>query len=84
MKRKLMTVVGATLALGMVGCSNTAEIAELSDKVDMLTTEVSSLKDQQAVLAGEVSDAKSAAMDASSEAMRANDRIDNIAGSYSK
>ena len=87
MKRNLMILAGAALTLSLAGCSNTAletNVAELSSKVDQLTTEVSSLKDQQMTLANDVNDAKAAAMDASSEAMRANDRIDNIATTYKK
>lgn len=71
-------VLGSTL---LAGCANTdqlqADVQSLNTKVDQLTSDVAALKQSQAQMASDVQEAKS-------EAMRANQRLDNMATTYKK
>ncbi len=88
MNRKIILIVGvASLCSLLLGCSNTAlekSVADLNNKVDMLSSEVRSIKGEHGKLSAGINQAKSAAMDASMGAKRANSRIDSIADSYMK
>ncbi len=73
-----------TIALSatlLTGCANTSQletdVQTLSGKVDQLSSDVSAMRDEQGKLAADVQDAKA-------EAMRANQRLDNMATSYKK
>ncbi len=77
---KTLIAAAATSVLLLAGCASsdsTAKLDELSNKVDMLSQDVSTLQ-------SEVQMTKDAAMSAQEEAARANERIDNIAQSYTK
>ncbi|POF61029.1 hypothetical protein CRN58_00405, partial [Vibrio vulnificus] len=54
------------------------------NQVDVLTKEVAALKSNQADAEMKAKEAATAAMAAQEEAERANERIDNIAQSYTK
>ena len=79
---KLQVVLG-TVVLGtaLVGCSNTSALNEkvdaLSNKVDALAADVDALKSSQAATAAK-------AESAYSEAVRANERLDNLSNKYKK
>ncbi|MGU5751946.1 Lpp/OprI family alanine-zipper lipoprotein [Aeromonas caviae] len=81
-KMLLVGVVGLSALLG--GCANTSEletsVQNLSNKVDQLAQDVSAVsavRADQSKIAADVAEAKQ-------EAMRANQRIDNMATSYKK
>ncbi|PSW22232.1 hypothetical protein C9I98_02925 [Photobacterium sanctipauli] len=87
MKRSAALFTGLILSVTLMGCSSSEEVDQLSqltNKVDMLSDQVSSLQGQQDQLAGAVNDSRAASDAAYQEAMRANQRIDNIADSYQK
>ena len=74
----LVGVVGLSALLG--GCANTSEletsVQNLSNKVDQLAQDVSAVRADRSKIAADVAEAK--------QAMRANQRIDNMATSYKK
>lgn len=78
-KMLLVGVVGLSALLG--GCANTSEletsVQNLSNKVDQLAQDVSAVRADQSKIAADVAEAKQ-------EAMRANQRFDNMATSYKK
>ncbi len=79
---KTLIAAAATSVLLLAGCASsdtatTAKLDELSNKVDMLSQDVDSLR-------SDVQMSKDAAISAQEEAARANERIDNIAQSYTK
>jgi len=87
MKRSLSILAGLILSASLIGCSSSDEVdqmQQLTNKVDMLSDQVSALQSQQDQMAGAVNDSRAASDAAYQEAMRANQRIDNIASSYSK
>lgn len=87
MKRSLTMISGLILSATLMGCSSTDEVdqmAQLTNKVDALSEQVSSLQSQQDSMAGAINETRAASDAAYQEAMRANQRIDNIAGSYKK
>ncbi|MGF1759508.1 Lpp/OprI family alanine-zipper lipoprotein [Photobacterium sagamiensis] len=87
MKRSLSILAGLILSASLIGCSSSDEVdqmQQLTNKVDMLSDQVSAIQSQQDQMAGAVNDARAASDAAYQEAMRANQRIDNIASSYSK
>ncbi len=61
-----------------------AQVEDLKNQVDVLTKEVAALKSNQADAEMKAKEAATAAMAAQEEAERANERIDNIAQSYTK
>ncbi|USD39091.1 MULTISPECIES: Lpp/OprI family alanine-zipper lipoprotein [Ferrimonas] len=85
MKSKVLLVATAASALFLAGCANNddlaAQVSALSNKVDSLQADVQADQQRQD---RDISAAKAAADDAAAEAMRANQRIDNIATSYKK
>ncbi|OAN13036.1 hypothetical protein A3K86_15325 [Photobacterium jeanii] len=87
MNRSLPILAGIILSAALVGCSNSDKpdaMQQLTNKVDMLSDQVSALQSQQDQMAGAVNDAKASSDAAYQEAMRANQRIDNMASSYTK
>lgn len=78
MLKKLILI---SLALGLTACANTeqtdANIAALTNKVNMLSAQVSELEEKQ-------KQANMAAEQAASDAKAANERIDNVVASYKK
>ncbi|BAX55534.1 TPA: Lpp/OprI family alanine-zipper lipoprotein [Photobacterium damselae] len=84
MNRKVTILAGVILSATLMGCSSSSEMQQLTNKVDALSDQVSALQSQQDQLAGAVNDARAASDAAYQEAMRANQRIDNIRGSYTK
>ncbi len=88
MNKKVLTIAGIALTALLSGCANHSSLEEsvnnLGNKVDQLTAEVNALKSEQSRLSSSNRDSKAAAMDAHSEAKRANDRLDNMATRYRK
>ena len=87
MKRSMTLVAGLILSATLMGCSSSEEaeqMSQLTNKVDALSDQVAGLQSQQDQMAGAVNDTRAAADAAYQEAMRANQRIDNIADSYTK
>ncbi len=90
MNNKLLIAVGMGSLLLLGGCASgpdeetTSQLAALSSQVDELSSEVSSLKSSQSSAEMKAGKATDAAMSAQDEAARANERIDNIAQSYTK
>ncbi|MDA0150233.1 Lpp/OprI family alanine-zipper lipoprotein [Vibrio sp. LaRot3] len=80
---KMFIAAAVSSVLILAGCASgnneatTAKLDELSNQVSQLSQEVQSLK-------SEVGKSGDAAMSAQEEAARANERIDNIAQSYTK
>ncbi|GAB2646975.1 Lpp/OprI family alanine-zipper lipoprotein [Vibrio panuliri] len=80
---KMFIAAAATSVLLLAGCASgpdeatTAKLDELSNQVSQLSQDVNALK-------SDVQKSGSAAMAAQEEAARANERIDNIAQSYTK
>lgn len=81
MKIRPLALAAIASSAILVGCTNTTaleqSVEDLSAKVDMLSNQVSGLQ-------GDVQDAKASSEMAYDEAKRANDRIDNMAQSYTK
>lgn len=81
MKIRLLAVAAIASSALLAGCSSNSaleqSVADLSSKVDSLSNQVSALQ-------GDVADVASASALAYDEAARANERIDNMAQSYSK
>ena len=86
MKRTVSILTGLLLSASLVGCSSTEadQMQTLTNKVDTLAEQVSALQGQQDQIVSAVNDSRAASDAAYQEAMRANKRIDNIAGSYTK
>ena len=87
MKRSMTLVAGLILSATLMGCSSSEEaeqMSQLTNKVDALSDQVAGLQSQQDQMAGAVNDTRAASDAAYQEAMRANQRIDNIASSYTK
>ena len=87
MKRTVSILAGVLLSASLVGCSSSDEVSQmqqLTNKVDTLSSQVSALQGQQDQVVGAVNDSRAASDAAYQEAMRANKRIDHIAGSYTK
>ncbi len=95
MNRKIINIAGVVLALALTGCATnadleksnsdlTSKINSLSNKIDDLSNQHSSLKSEHAALAASAQEAKDMAAAASAEAMKANERIDNVVSSYKK
>ncbi|KLV05464.1 membrane protein [Photobacterium aquae] len=87
MKRSAMLFAGLVLSASLMGCSNSQEaeqLSQLTNKVDALTDQVAAMQVQQDNIAGAVNETSAAADAAYQEAMRANQRIDNVATSYRK
>ncbi|GAD31494.1 Lpp/OprI family alanine-zipper lipoprotein [Photobacterium leiognathi] len=86
MKRTVSILAGVLLSASLVGCSSTEadQMQQLTNKVDTLAEQVSALQGQQDQIVSAVNDSRAASDAAYQEAMRANKRIDNIAGSYTK
>ncbi|MGL6260132.1 Lpp/OprI family alanine-zipper lipoprotein [Vibrio sp. WXL103] len=84
---KMLIAAAASSVLLLAGCASgpdeetTAQLNELNAQVSQLSQEVSSMKAMQNADMQKVADA---AMSAQREAARANERIDNIAQSYTK
>ncbi|GAL09674.1 outer membrane lipoprotein [Vibrio astriarenae] len=84
---KMLIAAAASSVLLLAGCASgpdsetTAQLNELNAQVNQLSQDVSSLK---SMYAADVQKANDAAMSAQEEAARANERIDNIAQSYTK
>lgn len=80
---KVLLAAAASSVILLSGCASepaevsTSSIAELSNKISALSDQVSSLSSQQSALASKVAATEEAAQ-------RANERIDNIAQSYTK
>ncbi|WP_087018948.1 Lpp/OprI family alanine-zipper lipoprotein [Thaumasiovibrio subtropicus] len=91
MKKTLSVLSIAALTMFMVGCSSspqaemeTDEIKELTKQIEMLSQQVQSLERQQRDTRSAVQSMESTADAAMKEAMRANQRIDNVPSSYTK
>jgi murein lipoprotein len=97
MNKKLMFAAGLSSVVLLAGCASgpdqatTNQLNNLTAKVDQLSQQVSALQANQnqalsaaQSAAAQAAQAKDAAMAAQAEAARANDRIDNIATSYTK
>lgn len=88
MNRKLLNMLVIAMVMTNIGCTNTsaleADIANLSNKVDQLSSEMTILKSEHDRLNADIRASANEAKIASAEAMRANKRIDNIAASYKK
>jgi murein lipoprotein len=85
-----MLIAAAASVFILAGCSSEPEEAaisemdQLTNQVAELTSEVEALKSDKAAAEMKAQEASAAAMAAKEEADRANDRIDNIAESYTK
>ncbi|NGN96409.1 hypothetical protein G5S52_01690 [Grimontia sp. S25] len=81
MKIRLLAVAAIASSAVLAGCSSKSgleqSVADLSSKVDSLSNQVSALQ-------GDVADVAAASALSYDEAARANERIDNMAQSYSK
>lgn len=97
MNKKVLLTVGISSVLLLAGCASgpdeetMSQLSNLNDKIDQLSSEVSALKDGQSrteMIANEARKAavasQESAFSAQEEAIRANERIDNIAQSYTK
>jgi murein lipoprotein len=90
MNKKLLLAVGMGSLLLLGGCASgpdeatTSQLNALSSQVEQLSSEVAALKSSQSSAEMAAGQAKDAAMSAQDEANRANQRIDNIAQSYTK
>jgi murein lipoprotein len=85
-----MLIAAAASVFILAGCSSEPEEAaisemdQLTNQVAELTSEVEALKSDKVAAEMKAQEASAAAMAAKEEADRANDRIDNIAESYTK
>ena len=83
-------IAAAASVFILAGCSSAPEAAAVSEMDQLpnqdaqLTSEVEALKSDKAAAEMKAQEASEAAMAAKEEADRANDRIDNIAESYTK
>lgn len=90
---KMLIAAAASSVFLLAGCSSgpdeetMTKMNALNDQVsqlNQLNQEVQALEDEKATLTSEAQRAKSTAEAAQEEAARANERIDNIAQSYTK
>lgn len=87
---KMLIAAAASSVFLLAGCSSgldeetMTKMNALNDQVSQLNQDVQALKDEKATLTYEAQRAKSTAEVAQEEAARANERIDNIAQSYTK
>ncbi|ELM6647321.1 Lpp/OprI family alanine-zipper lipoprotein [Vibrio vulnificus] len=90
---KILIAAATSSVLLLAGCASgpdeqtkaaMAQVEDLKNQVDVLTKEVAALKSNQADAEMTAKEAATAAMAAQEEAERANERIDNIAQSYTK
>ena len=88
MKSKFLMAAAAASALMLTGCANNAEleaqVSALSNKVESMTSDQARQDREINAAKQAAANAQRAADDAAAEAMRANQRIDNIAESYRK
>ncbi|GEA50700.1 major outer membrane lipoprotein [Vibrio inusitatus NBRC 102082] len=93
MNNKFLLIAGVSSVLLLAGCASgpdeetTAKMADQDARVSQLEQDVAALKaahENDADSAMEAKQAKEAAMAAQDEAARANERLDNIAQSYTK
>ncbi|EEO05722.1 outer membrane lipoprotein [Vibrio cholerae TM 11079-80] len=80
---KMLIAAAASSVLLLAGCASGPDEATTA-KINEISTQVSELNSQVAALASKVDQAAEAAKAAQEEAARANERIDNIAQSYTK
>ena len=80
---KIFIAAAATSVLLLAGCASGPDEATTA-KLDELSSQVSQLSQDVNALGGGVQMTADAAMAAQAEAARANERIDNIAQSYTK
>ncbi|ASU24383.1 hypothetical protein CCZ37_18250 [Vibrio qinghaiensis] len=87
---KMLIAATASSILLLAGCASgpdgveMTKMDQLSNQVSQLSDQISALKSEQSTLSSKVSQAADAATAAQEEAARANERIDNIAQSYTK
>ncbi|HAU8284358.1 TPA: Lpp/OprI family alanine-zipper lipoprotein [Vibrio vulnificus] len=90
---KILIAAATSSVLLLAGCASgpdeqtkaaMAQVEDLKNQVDVLTKEMAALKSNQADAEMKAKEAATAAMAAQEEAERANERIDNIAQSYTK
>lgn len=87
---KILIAAVTSSALLLAGCSSgpdeetVTKVNVLNDQVSQLSQDVQALKEGKAELTSEAQLAKSTAEEAQQEAVRANERIDQIAQSYTK
>ena len=77
-------IAGAAMTVMLGGCASTGDLEKIGNKVDQLSAQVNAMSSDHAKMAADVRSTKAASMNSEAEAKRANDRIDNIATSYSK
>ncbi|EEX94343.1 outer membrane lipoprotein [Vibrio orientalis CIP 102891 = ATCC 33934] len=80
---KMLIAAAASSVLLLAGCASGPDEATTA-QLDELNNQVSQLSQNVEALQAEVSKSGDAAMAAQEEAARANERIDNIAQSYTK
>ena len=80
---KTFIAAAATSVLLLAGCASTTQTGSMS-KLSDLSNQVSQLSQNVQSLQSDIRKSTDAAMSAREEAERANDRIDNIAQSYTK
>ncbi|MCL9775690.1 Lpp/OprI family alanine-zipper lipoprotein [Vibrio methylphosphonaticus] len=80
---KVLIAAAASSVLLLAGCASGPDEAEMA-KMDDLNNQVSQLSTDVQALKDEVQMGNKNAMAAQEEAARANERIDNIAQSYTK
>ncbi|MEF1284717.1 Lpp/OprI family alanine-zipper lipoprotein [Vibrio sp. M250220] len=80
---KMLIAAAASSVLLLAGCASGPDEATTA-KMDELSNQVSQLSQDVQTLQSEVRKSGNAAMAAQEEAARANERIDNIAQSYTK
>lgn len=87
---KMLIAAAASSVLVLAGCASgpdeatTSKLDQLSNQVSDLSNQVSSLQNSQSQMMSKLNATSDAAMSAQEEAARANERIDNIAQSYTK
>ncbi|MEH0667420.1 hypothetical protein H4F18_09515 [Vibrio scophthalmi] len=80
---KMLIAAAASSVLLLAGCASGPDEATTA-KLDELSNQVSQLSQDVSALQADVRKSGDAAMAAQEEAARANERIDNIAQSYTK
>jgi len=82
---KMLITAAATSVLLLAGCASSDNaVTANAAKLDELSNQVSQLSQNVQALQSDVQKSGAAAMAAQEEAERANERIDNIAQSYTK
>lgn len=82
MNKVLLAAASSVILLS--GCASEPTDVATSSSVAELSNQVSALSDQVSALSGQQSTLSSQVAEAQESAMRANERIDNIAQSYTK